>query len=244
MTPYSSIDRVRFQNPQFIAVIFVTEDHSRRITMLDILPDAPARYRLSAMAEAGSKDSAAVTLDRRWAALMAAAQTGDRIAYDRLLREAAPFVQRVAVRQGVPADRVDDVVQETLTTLHRIRAAYDPSRSFSAWLRAIAQRRSIDQLRRRTRVERREIHAPLAYDAFADIEIDHSARSEAALRTKMIADALIDLPAGQREAVEHLALRELSLEEAAVVTGRSKGALKVNLHRALKSLRSRLGMGG
>jgi len=31
------------------------------------------------------------------------------------------------------------------------------------------------------------------------------------------------------------------LDEAAAETGRSKGALKVNLHRALKALRGRLG---
>ena len=44
-------------------------------------------------------------------------------------------------------DRIDDVVQETLTTVHRARQTYDPSRSFAAWLRTIAQRRSIDGLR-------------------------------------------------------------------------------------------------
>ncbi len=40
-----------------------------------------------------------------------------------------------------------------------------------------------------------------------------------------------------REAIEHLLLRERSLAEAAAATGRKTGALKVNLHRALKSLR-------
>lgn len=48
------------------------------------------------------------------------------------------------------------------------------------------------------------------------------------------------LPDGQRQAVEHLGLRELSLDETAALTGRSKGALKVNLHRALKALRASL----
>ena len=34
-----------------------------------------------------------------------------------------------------------------------------------------------------------------------------------------------------------LALRERSLDEASGATGRSKGALKVNLHRAIQALR-------
>ena len=41
-------------------------------------------------------------------------------------------------RQGVPGDRVDDVVQDVLLTIHRARATYDPSRPFLPWLRAIA----------------------------------------------------------------------------------------------------------
>ena len=44
--------------------------------------------------------------------------------------------------------------------------------------------------------------------------------------------------------MELLGLNERSLEEAAGTTGRTKGALKVNLHRALAALRNRLGEGG
>jgi DNA-directed RNA polymerase specialized sigma24 family protein len=50
---------------------------------------------------------------------------------------------------------------------------------------------------------------------------------------------LASLPERQREAVRLLVLEEQSLSEAAVATLRSKGALKVNLHRALKTLRGR-----
>jgi RNA polymerase sigma-70 factor (ECF subfamily) len=53
-------------------------------------------------------------------------------------------------------------------------------------------------------------------------------------------EAIKTLPPGQREAVEQLGLKEHSLAEAAEVTGRNTGALKVNLHRALKTLRDRL----
>jgi RNA polymerase sigma factor (sigma-70 family) len=184
------------------------------------------------------------TIDQQWSMLMTEAQAGDRVSYERLLRECAPFISHVACRQGVRGERLDDVVQEALMTVHRVRHTYDPSRSFMAWLRAIAQRRAIDHLRSRGRLERREVHAPLAYESHADAEVDHSARSELAAGIKTLNGALVELPASQREAIEHLALRELSLDEAAAATGRSKGALKVNLHRALNSLRARLGKEG
>jgi len=48
------------------------------------------------------------------------------------------------------------------------------------------------------------------------------------------------LPARQREAIEMLKLRELSLAQAAQLSGQSTGALKVNVHRALKALRARV----
>jgi RNA polymerase sigma-70 factor (ECF subfamily) len=78
---------------------------------------------------------------------MVAAQAGDRAAYETLLRDCIPFIKRVARGQGIRPDLIDDVVQETLLTVHRARQTYDPNRSFTAWLRTIAQRRAIDVLR-------------------------------------------------------------------------------------------------
>lgn len=178
--------------------------------------------------------------DQRRAALMAAAQGGDAAAYQALLRDCISIVQSIARRQGVPADRVDDVVQETLISIHRARHTYDPARPFIGWLRAIAQRRAIDVMRSTGRHGRREIHAPLAYEAFPDSSApDRDVERKQAAST--IAPAIAALPAGQREAVQRLVLEERSLAEAAVITGRKQGALKVNLHRALKTLRARIG---
>ena len=51
------------------------------------------------------------------------------------------------------------------------------------------------------------------------------------------------MPQRQREAVQHLMVDERSLADAAVLTGRSKGSLKVNLHRALNALRLKVDRG-
>jgi RNA polymerase sigma-70 factor (ECF subfamily) len=177
--------------------------------------------------------------DLRRAAQMAAAQAGDRVAYEALLRDCVPLIRAVAMRRGVAADYVEDVVQDVLLTIHRARQTYDPSRSFSAWLRTIAERRAIDLLRRIGRQQAREVHSPLDFETFAD-ETARPADNGPSSGSR-VNDALASLPERQREAVQVLVLEERSLSEAAVATHRSKGALKVNLHRALKALRGKFG---
>jgi RNA polymerase sigma-70 factor (ECF subfamily) len=177
--------------------------------------------------------------ERRRAAWMAAAQAGDRRAYERVLADSVALVRAVARRQGVGTDTLDDVVQETLLTVHRVRHTYDPARSYDAWLSAIAGRRAIDALRSHGRRDRRELHDDIALDQHADRD-DASMDAERNQQARRLRDAIAQLPPGQREAVEQLGLREQSLAEAAAHTGRNTGALKVNLHRALKALRGRL----
>jgi RNA polymerase sigma-70 factor (ECF subfamily) len=171
---------------------------------------------------------------------MAAAQDGDRAAYDALLRDCVPLIRAAARGKGVAPDRLDDVVQDVLLTIHRVRQTYDPTRSFNAWLRAIAQRRAIDLQRSQGRQRSRELHAPEAYENHADPAVSAEQRVDTAGRSRRLGKALATLPDGQRQAVELLALQDQSLAEASAATGRSKVALKVNLHRAIKALRTRL----
>jgi RNA polymerase sigma-70 factor (ECF subfamily) len=174
-----------------------------------------------------------------WGRLMAAAQGGDGAAYARLLREVVPYIRAIVRRHHAAADRVEDVTQDVLLTLHRIRHTYDPARPFTAWLGAISHRRSVDALRRKVRVDASEKFSPIAYETYADPDAnkDIAAHEDSAVLTEAIAA----LPPGQRQAVELLRLREMSLAEASAASGQSVGALKVSLHRAIKTLQRALG---
>lgn len=172
--------------------------------------------------------------------LMAAAQAGDKSAYGRLLRDCEPVIRRAARRIGVTDDRADDVVQETLLTLHNARQTYDPSRSFTAWLSVIAHRRAVDVLRRTGRASRSEVYAPFDYQSASDegetaVQLLEEAEDVEALRK-----AINGLPPLQREAVERLSIREQTLAQASAESGRTVGSIKVNLHRAIKALRGKL----
>jgi RNA polymerase sigma-70 factor (ECF subfamily) len=149
-------------------------------------------------------------------------------------------ITRAARRVGVPADRIDDVVQDVLLTIHRARHTYDPARPFNAWLNAIAVRRAIDVLRRTGRQSARELHAPIAFESHPDETADPTLSVERSQAVSRLGQALAGLPLRQREAVQMLVLDDQSVAEAAVATKRSEGSLKVNLHRALKAMRRSL----
>ena len=126
-------------------------------------------------------------------------------------------------------------------TVHAVRRAYDPGRPFGPWLVAIANRRIIDRLRRTTRTRGRETEFTTEHETFLpdpanlSTNIDDLSADEAALYA-----AIEQLPADQRQAIELLKIKEMSLKEAAEASGRSVAALKVATHRAIKSLRKML----
>jgi RNA polymerase sigma factor (sigma-70 family) len=173
---------------------------------------------------------------------MAAAQAGDAEAYGALLRELVPvlraFVTRILQTSDAAAG-AEDVVQQVLLQIHRARHSYRPERPFGPWLRAVARNAARDALRARGRRAAREVSAdPAHLEAVAAAPA--AERTEAAL-DPALADALTALPPGQREALELLYLEDLSIAEAALRVGTTSGALKLRAHRALRTLRARLG---
>ncbi|MBV1851274.1 sigma-70 family RNA polymerase sigma factor [Catellatospora tritici] len=87
------------------------------------------------------------------AALVSAAQAGDRRALETLLRVYLPFVYTIA-RRALDSDAdVDDVVQDTMIrAVRELRGLRDP-RTFRAWLGTIAARQVGTHLQRRRRSE-------------------------------------------------------------------------------------------
>jgi RNA polymerase sigma-70 factor (ECF subfamily) len=174
----------------------------------------------------------------RWKRLMLAAQAGQQREYAMLLQEAAVFIRAIARRHHRNTGLVEDVVQETLTSIHRMRQTHEPGRPVEPWIAAIAKARSIDVLRRHTRISKRETGEDT--DVLSN-HPDRGASTESRLVSEsVIADAMANLTDAQREAVRLLKIEELSLAEAASVSGLSVQALKSALHRAMQNLRTSL----
>jgi len=175
--------------------------------------------------------------NEQWGDLLSAAQGGDRLAYRQFLTAILPFARSVARRRCGSDSATDDIVQDALVTIHRVRHTYQTGRPVKPWLAAIVTRRSIDWLRRNGRVARQEVNNPIAYETYAD---PHANKQDAAESAVTLARMSESLSAGQKEAIDLVKLQELSLVEASAVSGQSIASLKVNIHRAIKKMRANL----
>lgn len=164
--------------------------------------------------------------DETLARLMALAQTGDRQAYTALLEAAQLWLRRYFSRRIAPA-ALDDLVQETLVSLHRKRASYDPARPFLPWLAAIARFRWVDHLRKVYRADETALVSDVAIDS-----------QSSAIAARISIDRLLELlPAKQADAIRLVKIDGLSIAEASSRSGQSEPLVKVNIHRGLKRLR-------
>lgn len=161
------------------------------------------------------------------ARLMASAQRGDRQAYATLLEQCQLWLRRYYARRVAPA-ALDDLVQETLLSLHRKRASYNPSRPFLPWLAAIARYRWVDHLRKIYRRDEVELPEQVAADPQGE-----------SINARISINRLMTLlPSGQSEAIQLVKIEGLSIDEASRRSGQSQSLIKVNIHRGLKKLAS------
>jgi RNA polymerase sigma-70 factor (ECF subfamily) len=178
------------------------------------------------------------TQSQRWQRLMVAAQAAEPRAYTLLLKECSSFIRAIARRYHADAGTIEDVVQETLISIHRIRNTYEPGRAVEPWIAAIAKARAIDALRSRKR--RQRLEQPVEPETLANIPAEMISNESVMAASSTIEVALSNLTPSQRAAVKMLKIEELSLREASQASGQSVQSLKSALHRAMQALRSSL----
>jgi RNA polymerase sigma-70 factor (ECF subfamily) len=169
------------------------------------------------------------------ARLLLRAQAGDRVAYAQFLLQTRELV-RPMLRQRIRSPALlDDLLQETLLSVHRSRHTYDPARPIGPWICAIAFNRLRDFGRARRRRQDRD-RIDLEWE-----QAVHANTSTDALLPGLLRAALDSLSDAQREVVWLLKFEGYSVAEVAGHTGRSTSAIKVTAHRAYRALRVLLG---
>ena len=159
--------------------------------------------------------------------LMRLSQQGDNQAYSVLLCECQLWLKRYYARR-VPPHHLDDLVQDTLLSVHRKGASYDPARPFLPWLAAVARYRWVDHLRKVSRAKECEFSDEIA-----------ATSDEPAMTARISIERLLGLlPVKQARAIELVKIEGHSVSEASEQTGQSEALIKVNIHRGLKRLAS------
>jgi RNA polymerase sigma factor (sigma-70 family) len=166
-----------------------------------------------------------------WAQWMRAAISGDEAAY-RLLLESLAAHLRSSVRYGFLRTgngnlEVEDVVQETLLAIHLKRHTWRTSEPISPWVAAISRNKLIDVLRRRGR--RAELPLEDVPEPAAPATAEEDAGSD-------VARLLEQLDERARHIVRIVSIEGHSARTAAQTLGMTEGAVRVALHRSLRTL--------
>lgn len=170
-------------------------------------------------------------------ALFLQALAGDESAYRLFLQRLAGHLRAYLGRRlfGWPDD-VEDLVQECLLAIHNKRHTYEAAQPLSAWVHAIARHKLVDLLRARS--VREALHDPLETGEALFAASDQDAREA----RRDVIGLLEHLPDKQRLPILHVKLEGLSVAETARRTGLSESAVKVGIHRGLKTLARRFGV--
>ncbi len=183
------------------------------------------------------RDAAAAAVAERDAALIARYRTGDRSAFDELVRRYQRPLYYLALRYvRVEAD-AKDVAQRALVKAYSALAGFRADSSFRTWLYRIAINLCLNHLRDRKREEMRPevgeaLAAPPSGGDRALIERERGA---------LLRDAIAELPPKQRMVLELRVYDELPFREVAELAGCSENSAKVNFHHAVKRLRAIIG---
>ncbi len=178
-------------------------------------------------------------VDATDAALMARIQDDDEDAFATFVSRYQRRFYRVAIGYLRDHDEALDAVQESFIKIHRARATWEPRANPYTWAYRIVANHCIDMLRKRHGQHyslddeedgrSHEIHDEKAVDP-----LDEQVRREEAVEVR---EAIMRLPARQREIVILRHYEGMSLQEIAEAQQCALGTVKSSLHRALAHLK-------
>ena len=171
--------------------------------------------------------------------LVDAAKSGDRDAFDELVRTTYADTYTLAYRLTGDEEDARDVTQDAYLRAYRALKRFRGDAQFSTWMYRITANCAATTVGKRTKAR----HDELTEDAgLPDLrpEADPEAMADAELLRDRVNDALADLPPRLRAVVVLRDVYDMPHEAIAEELGITEAAAKVRLHRARRKLRERL----
>ena len=152
---------------------------------------------------------------------------GEHDRFGRLYEMYAPLVHGVLLAR-VPRDEVDDLVQDIfLHALRKLHTLRNPT-AFGPWIAMIARNRAMDFHR--------------ASRETVEIEENTAVAKSPSRTAKEVLDFIRQLPDAYRETLVLRFVEGMTGPEIAVRTGLTPASVRVNLHRGMKLLRTKMGV--
>lgn len=178
--------------------------------------------------------------------LMLDFQSGDKQAFERLMRKYFPRVLNFIYRYVGQRELAEELTQEVFIKVYKTAGKYTVQSKLQTWLFTIAKNTSLNELRRHK-------HRIYSLDASVQgtegsVPVQHEDEratdpSEALLKKEkgdQVRQAILSLPENQRTAVLLRRYEQMSYDEIAVTMNVSPKAVKSLLNRAKENLRERL----
>jgi RNA polymerase sigma-70 factor (ECF subfamily) len=171
-----------------------------------------------------------------FADLMRKTLQGDKPAYSSLLRETAKILRPYIAKRIFQKQDAEDVLQEILIAIHKVKHTYDGNRAYLPWAYAIANYKIQDRLRKL-------YSDPLRNSAELIIAENNSEENvtKSGLAYEDIAKEVEKLPQKQAKILRLIHKDGYTAKEVAAQIGMTESAVKVAAHRAYKVLRKKLG---
>jgi RNA polymerase sigma-70 factor, ECF subfamily len=145
-----------------------------------------------------------------------------------LSRTLRATVRRGFAGAGVSPNDVEDVVQEVVLAIHTKRHTWDQSKPIGPWVMAITRNKLIDDLRRRGR------RTEVSIDGM--LEVLEAGGQDDAIHASDLRRVLSKLNDRQRGIVQAIAVDGHTAKDVADKLGMTEVAVRVALHRCLKTL--------
>ncbi|MCB1022919.1 MAG: sigma-70 family RNA polymerase sigma factor [Acidobacteria bacterium] len=154
-------------------------------------------------------------------------RAGEKDAFNELYKRLSPLVHGIVLSR-VPRDEVDDIVQEVFISAFNNIGDLRDSSAVSPWIAQIARNRSVEFFRRNRPSE--------------ELPENLTGRRSRKNEANEILAILREMPEAYRETLILRLVEGLTGPEIAEHTGLTHSSVRVNLHRGMRMLRSRLGI--
>lgn len=172
-------------------------------------------------------------MEQKLKLLLIQSMNGNRASYESFLSLSSVLIERYLKQLGgryAQKETLEDLLQEVLLTLHQKKHTYREDRALLPWLYAIVRHRYIDYYRSRKRTP-----AQTSLEEMGDI-IEGTEQSPGFDMEEIMSL----LTARQKEMLYLVKVEGQSYKEAASTLSMSVSAVKVSVHRLVKSLQGKV----